>query len=138
MTRRINKWQTALDAAFKEREFKPFGWGGQDCCLFAADCVFAVTGVDPAEDLRGTYSNEFEAARVLASEGGVVGVAARRAGPEISVQEAQVGDIVLVLFDGRETLTVCGGMMLYAPGPTGLVHLPRGQGLRAWRCTRAD
>ena len=36
----------------------PFIFGVLDCMLFVADAVEAVTGVDVAEDIRGTYYNE--------------------------------------------------------------------------------
>lgn len=35
----------------------PFTWGANDCALFVADAVEAMTGVDIAEDFRG-YSDE--------------------------------------------------------------------------------
>jgi hypothetical protein len=36
----------------------PFAWGTNDCALFAADAVQAITGLDIADDFRGRYSDE--------------------------------------------------------------------------------
>jgi len=137
MTKRIRTWQSALDALVRERLNQPFAWGKQDCALFAADCVWAVTGVDPAEDLRGSYSSAAGAAEVIAGGGGLGNIAAARLGEAIIVELAQVGDVVLISLEGRETLSVCMGSYLTAPGEFGLVDLPLYLSLSAWRCTRA-
>lgn len=62
---------------------RPFVWGSDDCCLMLADWWLACHGVDPAEDLRGTYSTGAECAALLRRHGGLlrlVGKMARRAG----------------------------------------------------------
>lgn len=45
------------------------GWSGHDCTLFAANWVSALTGRDPAADLRGTYSTREEAEAILSRTG---------------------------------------------------------------------
>jgi len=45
---------------------------GNDCAMWVADWVLKVTGVDPAADLRGTYTNEVGAARQIIRWGGYV------------------------------------------------------------------
>ena len=136
-SRRLHHWQTALEALVRQRRRMPFAWGVQDCGLWAADCVQAVTGEDIAADLRGTYKDEQGAARVLKRLGGVAGIAAARLGPAVGPSSAQIGDVVLVQFVGRDTLAVCmGNGTAMAPGVAGLVAVPTAQALRAWRCTR--
>lgn len=110
----------------------PFAWGSNDCCLFAADCVKAVTGRDPAADLRGAYSDAAGAARMLAKLGGVDGIADQRACDAVPPSLAQPGDIGRVTCDGRPTLAVCMGGHWLAPGEHGLVTLLGVD--RAWRC----
>lgn len=137
MSRRLHDWQQRLHDCVAERMERPFAWGVQDCCLFAADCLHAVTGVDPAADLRGTYSDAQGAARVLGFLGGVVDLAIRHCGPVIPTALAQPGDIGLTTQDGRQTLAVCTGMHWHVPAAAGLVALDAAQVSRAWRCCRA-
>lgn len=59
---RLPQWDTVLLPAFlASRKGQPFAWGKNDCCLFAADAVQAITGVDIAADFRGKYSNHVDA-----------------------------------------------------------------------------
>lgn len=138
-TRRLAYWQVHLAALIATRLQAPFAWGENDCCLFAADAVLAVTGHDPAADLRGTYATAEQAAQVLRRVGGVAGVAISRAGPVVPVALAQPGDIGL-LTQGVDhpALAVYGGTVWHAPGAAGLQsHLPAAVS-RAWRCTAGD
>lgn len=125
-------WQLRLQAFVQSRLAKPFAWGTQDCCLFVCDAIEAITGHDPAADLRG-YSTEREAARILRDHGGVFGLAEARAGAAVPVLAAQVGDVGLLPLDGRDTLALCGGAHWLAPGAAGLVALPLETAVAAWR-----
>jgi hypothetical protein len=111
---------------------EPFAWGGHDCCLFASDAVQALTGHDPAADLRG-YRTEREALRIIQAQGGLRAIAQARAGAEVPVLAAQVGDVGLLPLDGRDTLAVCGGAHWLAPGALGLAALPLDAAVAAWR-----
>ena len=138
-TQRLPDWQPRLAALFAARQAEPFAWGRFDCCLFAADAVLAVTGHDPAAELRGTYATEQEAAHVLRRVGGVAGVAIRRAGPVVVPQLAQPGDVGLSMLDPeRPSLAVWGGGAWHAAGTIGLAHVPAEAVVRAWRCTAGD
>lgn len=134
--KRLRDWQSRLQACLAERRARPFAWGSQDCALFAADCVDACTGVDPAADLRGTYSTAAAAARVIEAHGGLASIAADRLGKEISPRLARVGDVGLLMNGGRECLGVCIGAMWQAPAESGLCVLPPSHALRAWRIER--
>lgn len=132
---RLPDWQPRLAALVSQRMRMPVVWGVHDCCLFAADALQAVTGVDVAADLRGTYSTQAEADAVLLAHGGLVELCIARAGPVVPTALAQPGDVGLALLGKVRALAVCGGAHFLAPGPLGLVPLPRAQVLRAWRCT---
>jgi hypothetical protein len=135
-TRRLRDWPERLAALFAARQGQPFAWGAHDCCLFAADAVLAVTGHDPAADLRGTYATAAEAARVLGQFGGVAGVAIARAGRVVPASLAQPGDGGLSHHDAaRPALAVWGGGAWHAAGPVGVVVVPPEAVVRAWRCT---
>jgi hypothetical protein len=133
---RVNNWQSALQATVSERMRSPFAWGRQDCCLFAADCVLAVTGRDPAQDLRGAYRSANGAAAVLAELGGLEAIADARLGPRVPVGSAQVGDVAMVRIDGRDTGAIVAGSHMLAPGESGLVTIPMSEALVVWRCER--
>lgn len=66
---------------------RPFQWGVDDCSLFIADWWRENHGVDPASELRGTYSSEEQKSEIVADAGGLLklvtgiadGVGAKRA-----------------------------------------------------------
>lgn len=125
-------WRARFDALVAQRLRTPFAWGSHDCCLWAADCVQATTGHDPAADLRGSYTTALGAARVLASIGGLAAAGAR-GGPPIPPLAAAVGDVGLVQHGGRELLAVCAGEVWLAPALPGLAALPLAAATLAWR-----
>ena len=58
---RVEGWEKILHDTLETMKERPFVWGTFDCCLFAADIVQALTGVDYAAGYRGTYHSEAEA-----------------------------------------------------------------------------
>lgn len=125
-------WRQRFDALVAQRLRTPFAWGSHDCCLWAADCVLATTGHDPAADLRGTYTTALGAARVLSAIGGLPAAGAR-GGPAIPPLAAAVGDVGLVQHDGRDLMAVCAGSVWLAPAANGLAALPLSAATLAWR-----
>jgi hypothetical protein len=117
-------WQTrAFHNFLKVRAHVPFGWGQQDCALFAADGIEACTGIDIAADFRGKYSDEASALAAIKTicggstvEDAAAYCAAKHGLPEWQYPlMAQRGDLV-VLNDPDSD----------APAPriiAGLVHL---------------
>ena len=132
---RLHDWMPRLAAVVVARMGAPFVWGLHDCCVFAADCVQAVTGRDLGADLRGSYRTEREAARLLHRLGGVASLAADRLGPVVPAASAAPGDIGLCRLNGRDCLAVCVGGHFLAPGHCGLVAIGLPDIARAWRCT---
>ena len=124
-----------FDALVRDRMATTFAWGQHDCCLFAADCVLAQTGIDLAADLRGTYTDAMGAARALQFIGGIK-AAGDRAGPAIPALAARVGDVGLVMLEDRELLAVCAGPVWLAPAATGLAARPLSGARLAWRVAR--
>jgi hypothetical protein len=56
---RKQHWETrAFHEFLLSRAHTPFTWGDNDCALFAADGVKAITDVDIASDFRGKYTDE--------------------------------------------------------------------------------
>lgn len=110
----------------------PFEWGRNDCCLFAADAVLAMTGEDPAASLRG-YSSALAAQRLIDEAGGLQALASQALGEPVSQLMAGVGDVVLLTNEGRELLAICNGINAVAPGPDGMVVLDMAAALAAWK-----
>ncbi|MBS0427612.1 MAG: hypothetical protein JSR41_10040 [Proteobacteria bacterium] len=129
---RTRNWQAALSTFIAERRSTPFAWGSNDCCLFAADAVHAMTGVDPAAELRG-YSSALDAARLVEARGGLARIAAGALGEPVAPVFASVGDVVLIENEGRELLALCNGTTALAPGELGLVVLGMDAAKAAWR-----
>jgi hypothetical protein len=130
---RLRDWQIRLEALVRERQDQPFAWGLRDCCLWAADVVQAVTGRDPAADLRGLYTTGHEAAMVYARERDLRRACRKRVGPRIRPEQAQPGDIGLVTGMSMPMLVahVGGGWM--GQGHDGLVPIKPEAVRSAWR-----
>ena len=53
---RLPNWQRRLANTISTAHEVPFEWGKWDCALAACRLIHSITGVDPAEKYRGTYS----------------------------------------------------------------------------------
>lgn len=80
-----------------------FRYGTFDCCLFVADCIHAMTGVDPAEAYRGNYRTRRQAYDLIRERTGkasllsiVEHMASEHGFYEVSTAYAQRGDLALV------------------------------------------
>ena len=131
---RLPDWQLRLEAFAREQASMPFTWGVNDCGLFAANCVRALTGADPAPWMRGAYATSMGAARVIAQGGGLHAIACEACGAPIPVLRAAVGDVVLIEQPmAGPTLAICNGATAMGPGPDGLVQLPMALATSAWK-----
>lgn len=82
----------------RPHRFRWGGVGGDDCMTFAASWALHVIGIDPAEELRGTYRTRVEAHSIIAAHGGALrfmdghlsAIGCKR------VSEPETGDIGLV------------------------------------------
>jgi hypothetical protein len=130
--KRHNDWQLHLEAFVRERWTTPFSWGSNDCVLFAADAVQAMTGERLCPELRGQRDVR-ACLRVLRDLGDVRGIATRALGEPISPLMARIGDVVAVKTGKREALAVCNGGNALLPGPRGVAVYPMRDALAAWR-----
>lgn len=130
------RWPDILAELCEARVALPFAWGSNDCALFAADVVLALTGVDPAGDLRGAYSTEAEAEAIIAQYGSLealaVALAAAAGLPECPPAFAQRGDVALVDHGNQRSLGVVMGDAVAVPGTGRLAFAPLSAVLRAW------
>jgi hypothetical protein len=133
--KRRSDWPEKLFEIFEARKGDPFKWGINDCVMFAADVVQAMTDTDLAEQFRGTYSDEIGAKRLLKGLGGIDSLVSSKLGaPMISPLVAQRGDVVLIESHGDgPSLCIVTGMLAWGPGEEHLVSFPVAGALKAWR-----
>jgi len=135
---RRENWPALLAAELARASARRFRYGRHDCCLFAADVARALTGRDPAADIRGKYRSRQGAQHLIDAAGGLEALAAQlaeRSGyVEILPALAQRGDVVLIETGGQDALGVIDlNGRIAAAGLDGLVYLPAAVGRRAWR-----
>lgn len=137
---RFPDWEARLSEWIVANRSREFAWGEWDCILMACSAVEAQTGVDPAEQYRGRYSDARGAAEALRELGKgtllktVDDVFERR-----PVGKARRGDLVM----RKGAIGVCvGGAGLFVGDAehletsnivgAGLVPVPRSEFEKAW------
>lgn len=130
---RKHDWQLCLETFLRERRAMPFAWGTNDCAIFAADCVLAMTGTDVALPELRKHRTELQAARALKKHGGLAGIATAALGDALPAAMAGIGDVVLSKAGERDMLAICNGTTCLAPGPNGLAHLDMATVSMCWR-----
>ncbi len=149
---RFDDWPERLLACIEAARARPFAWGQQDCALFAADCVRAMTGADPAAAFRGRYACARGAYAILRRTVGAGVRAGFKPAPTNRKGEAlagawtaalgaplanpacaQRGDVVLVDTSTGAATGVVVGAGLAAAGPDGVIFLPLDAARLAWR-----
>jgi len=133
--RRHADWPQRLALYLQGREKSPFAWGANDCCTFAADAVIAMTGKDAMRALRGRYTSERGAARLIKQAGGLEPLVSRYLGePLARIAMAGRGDVVLMPNPERgPCLAICVGTDAAAAGVEGTILFPMSVALAAWK-----
>lgn len=130
--KRLPDWQTRFSDFGNARARMPFCWGSNDCCTFAAACVEAITGHDPMASVT-PYRSELSAARLIRDGAGLQQLATGFLGKSVPPILAAVGDVVLLMNEGREMLGICNGVNVVAPGEFGMATLRMEAALAAWK-----
>ena len=141
--KRARHWETRAFAQFLAARAKmPFAWGTNDCALFCADGILALTGVDIAAAFRGKYADEASAlaAIQIVCGGSTVADAAAWCAAQHGLAawdkplHAQRGDLVIAQNAAGPTaaLVHLSGACLVTAGEGGTVRLPLRSILRAW------
>ncbi|WP_156811430.1 DUF6950 family protein [Cupriavidus sp. USMAHM13] len=131
--KRFNDWPSRLAAFIEARRDRAFARGSSDCCMFVADAVLEMTGVDHAVRWRGAYSSDKSALRLLRDYGGVAGFARLTLGEPVAAMQAGRGDIVLIDAPEGEALALCLGSAIAVQARNGLVFLPMSAAKAAWK-----
>ena len=116
---------------YRYREFK---YGVTDCCLFVADYVHELTGVDHAAQWRGTYNTPEGAKSIIDENGGYESMFdAALPGCRVDAGNSVTGDIVLYMFYDHVTAGIRVGQWCATPAKTGMSLVPCGSVFAAWR-----
>jgi hypothetical protein len=149
---RFEGWEVRLNAALDKHSRRPHDWGRDDCMIFVADCVWALTQKDAAEPWRRTYSDEAGALALVEAHGGfpkLVETALTRAGiafEHIPPSFAQRGDPCFLDISRHFTpealalnpladlgaVGICVGAEVALKTFTGLERRPLGWATTAW------
>ena len=91
-------WQWGGSAVTRRVDGEERTFAGDDCTTLAASWVLARDGIDPAADLRGTYSTAEEANAIVVRAGGIVSLVGDRIEPLgwVRVPAVLDGDIGIV------------------------------------------
>jgi len=125
---RLLGWEKRLAARIKAAGGQSFEWGMFDCCIFAADCVQDITGKDLMAEMRGKYTSELGAAKLIKKVGGLPAYLTKTLGHEIRFEQAKRGDVVMF----GDVVGVCVGAQFVAPMKAGLYFCPMANVSSAW------
>lgn len=131
--KRCSNWELRLSETIADRLHQPFAWGSNDCVMFAAACIEAITGAALVDRLDRTWSSQSEAIRAIAKLGGIGATVDRMGLIEVPPLCAQRGDLVLHRRSGNDALAICLGDKLAGPSDSGLLFFGLENGVRAWR-----
>lgn len=126
--KRLPDWEARLHAVLADAAGKT-RW---DCCLFAADCVEAVAGVDPAHVWRGLPPDQYE--KTIKELGGVETAATKYLGqyPSLLKTGMEDGDVVMVRVGGVAALGVWSVGRAYVLTDHGLREFSRSCVVKYW------
>ena len=130
---RRSDWLEMLLETVQKWKKEPFEWGVNDCCLFAARCVDAMTDSSWVEDLQNHYQDRRTAIQYIADVGGIEAGTTARLGEPVPRLQARRGDVCLVETPAGYGLAVSVGGTAYIPGEKGLVGIPLAEVIKAWR-----
>jgi hypothetical protein len=130
---RHSTWEQSLSDYISSKREDPFEYGVNDCCMFAAGSVEAITGVDPMSEFRGHYDSLKGSIRAIKEIGaGTLGDTLDGKFPRISISHAQRGD--LAFFEGSVGV-VMGGFAYFA-SDDGLERINRDLWDKCWSVGR--
>lgn len=130
---RISCWEDALSDYMDMKRHEPFEYGVNDCCMFAAGAVEAITGEDPIPEFRGKYDSLKTSLQVIKDIGaGTLEATMDGKFPEVEIGHAQRGD--LAFFDG--SVGVVMGGFAYFVSDDGVERIKRSLWDKCWSVGR--
>lgn len=134
-------WKTRFSNYLPHVINKPFKWGAQDCCMFAADSIYVMTGIDILEEYRNKYSSAKGAQKILDEHGGTLSkfltVVCRKHGlKKAEPNIAQNGSLCLIKTDIGDAAAILWNGKVWAQGPDGVITAPKSVIKRIWNLPR--
>lgn len=129
---RYADWDQRLLEFFDRMKNEPHAYGSNDCALFGANAVQAMTGNDLAAGIRGTYSTEMGAAKIITPYGGLFGFIDTKL-PRDELAFCQRGDLVGIDGELGPFIAVAFGTVAISVHDHGTTHVPMTQALARWR-----
>ena len=126
-------WVDQLFATIEKVSNESFAYGKNDCCLFSARVVDAMTGTEYAKKLAEMYHDERSALAYINSFGSIQEAVKDWLGKPTNLAFVQRGDVVLFNNEGRETLGICVGDRIVSVGQTGIAYVPMDQAICTWK-----
>lgn len=129
---RLENWPMLLGRYLKETKDKPFKWGENDCILFAAKGLEAITGQNLYAEY--VYETEDQAKEILENHNGLAGLISKHLGPgHRNFKKAHRGDLVMMKLP-QPTLGIVddSGQRIAAISQDGHVRLPLNKAWRVW------
>lgn len=123
---KFSDWRSRLSGLIDQKENQAFEYGKNDCSLFAADVVFAQTGIDLASEYRGKYKTLAGGIRAIKKNGysSQFDILEKNF-EEVPVSSAAVGDLAIVDADEtQKAICVVLGAFAVAVAEGGLVRFP--------------
>lgn len=130
---RYSDWPKRLSDYLESKKNTPFEWGVNDCIMFAAKGLEAITGQNHYQEYVG-YTTEVGAKALLDANGGFEGIIGKHIGPGHRKHlMARRGDLALLKIPNF----TCGivddsGQFVAVPSENGLVKYPLTKAWRIW------
>jgi hypothetical protein len=130
---RILTWEDALSEYITTKRDEPFEYGLNDCCLFAAGAVEAITGEDPMPEFRGQYDSLKGSLKALKEIGaGTLEDTMDVKFSEVAISYAQRGDLAFF----NDSVGVVMGSFAYFVSDDGLERIDRSVWDKCWSVGR--
>lgn len=134
---RLSDYRSRVFEVINKHERQPFRYGVNDCALFGADIVEAITGVDPAAQWRGKYRSAAGGLRLM-KDAGYKNQAEwlEKHGERVETPFAQFGDIAVLKAStdiAGNALGVVGGGFIIGMSKNGLVRVGLDQAVACYR-----
>jgi hypothetical protein len=128
---RRDDWVEQMWLAIEDHADTEFVWGVNDCCLFVARVVDAMTDSDIETQLNAAYTDEETALAYIASFGSLEAAVSSHLGQPEPGRPLR-GDVVLIDGGDGPALGILVGGYIAGMGPNGFVYLPRSEALQRW------
>ena len=130
---RLSNWEVHLSEYVLSKKSERFEYGVNDCCLFAAGAVEAITGENPIPEFIGAYDSLKTSIKALKTIGaGTLENTMDAKFTEIQIGYAQTGD--LAFHDGSIGVIIDGDALFVSDD--GLVRISRDKWAKAWSVGR--